>query len=64
MDEELSAAMTQELQKRGADILTGRRVMSIRKNDRSLSVTTDAGEVEADLVLVSVGEKPSYRLAR
>lgn len=57
MDEELSTAMEKELMKRGTEVQTGRRVTSIRKNSGSLTVITDAGEVEADLVLVSVGRK-------
>ena len=60
MEGEIAGFLQEELRDYGINLYTGRSVTAIRKN----SVVLDNGEeVDADMVLLSVGVRPTLRLA-
>lgn len=59
MDEEVSAALAQELKKKGVTIMTSARLQQITETAKGLSLELDDGTViEADKALLSIGRKP------
>jgi NADPH-dependent 2,4-dienoyl-CoA reductase/sulfur reductase-like enzyme len=63
-DDEFCDEITQTLEKKGIKIHTNSRVASIDGNNSVESVSLGSGEkIPADLVLVSIGAKPSSKLA-
>ncbi|WP_037062550.1 NAD(P)/FAD-dependent oxidoreductase [Pseudonocardia acaciae] len=48
----------------GVDLRCGRRVGAVTEHPGGVTVSTDAGEVEADLLVVAVGAEPRDELAR
>ncbi len=60
MEGEIAGFLQEELKDFGVNLYTGRSVTAIRKN----TVVLDNGdEVDADMVLLSVGVRPTLRLA-
>ena len=60
MEGEIAGFLQEELRDYGVNLYTGRSVKAIRKN----SVVLDNGdEIDADMVLLSVGVRPTLRLA-
>jgi pyruvate/2-oxoglutarate dehydrogenase complex dihydrolipoamide dehydrogenase (E3) component len=63
-DDDFCEEIEKELLASGVTIFTNRRVISIDGQQRVESVTLDGGQkIAADLVLISVGTKPSSKLA-
>ena len=63
-DDEFCDDIERQLAASGVAMHTNRRVVSIDGNQKVESVALEGGEkIEADLVLISVGAKPSSRLA-
>jgi len=63
-DDEFCDEIAQTLEKKGIKIHTSSRVASIDGNKSVKSVSLESGEkIPADLVLVSIGAKPSSKLA-
>lgn len=66
----LDADMAQHLQRhlsaKGVTLQTSTRVASFEGDDagRVVAVLTDAGRIEADLVLIAIGVRPNAKLAR
>ena len=58
-DAEISEHAEEELIKQGVILKTGERVIEIKGDEEVSSVKTDKGEYKADLVILSVGVKPS-----
>ena len=64
MDEEFGAKTKEILENAGAKILTGKRVMKVLGSDSVNGVQLDDGkEIPAEILIVSVGAKPSLSLA-
>lgn len=64
-DEKGSCIVRNILERNGVEVLTGDRVLSIEgKGHVSGVVTSRAGRYEADMVVLSVGMRPSVELAR
>lgn len=58
-DEEISAAVEQSFERRGIRVITGGRVDHFeRRNEKPVLCLSDGTEIEADIVLASVGRKP------
>jgi len=62
-DAEVSELVHEELERNGVEVLTGTRVEAFAGNGRVERVVTSAGELPADLVLLSVGIRPNVELA-
>ena len=60
LEGEIAGFLQQELKDFGVNLYTGRSVTAIRKNSVLLD---DGNEVDADMVLMSVGVRPTLRLA-
>ncbi|MGB5824768.1 MAG: CoA-disulfide reductase [Proteocatella sp.] len=58
-DEEISKLAKEELLSKGAQLKMGERVVAIKGAEHVTSVATDKGEYEADLVILSIGVRPS-----
>lgn len=58
-DEEIAKLAKEELISKGAKLKTAERVVSIKGGTRVSSVVTDKGEYEAELVILSIGVRPS-----
>jgi NADH oxidase (H2O2-forming) len=64
MDPEFGSKAKEILEEREANILLGRRVVSINGKDRVSGVILDGGqEIPAEMVIVSVGARPNLSLA-
>ncbi len=59
LDPEMAGYAARELRKGGLKIMTGTSVSSINGENGVSSVTTASGEIPADLVILSVGIRPS-----
>ncbi len=60
----LSARIRERLVARGIEVMTSTRVNEITSKDgRASGLSTDAGEIPADLILLSVGIRPNSELA-
>ncbi|WP_291431486.1 FAD-dependent oxidoreductase [Deinococcus sp.] len=64
LDPELQAQVREELERGGVDVRCGVSVEGLTGTGRVTGVQTDAGLVQADLVVVAVGVKPNVELAR
>ena len=62
-DAEVSELVHEELMRNGVEVLTGTRVEAFAGDGRVERVVTSAGELPADLVLLSVGIRPNVELA-
>jgi len=63
-DDEFCNEVSQALVSTGVNLHTSKRVVSINGNSRVESVTLEGGEtISADMVLISIGAKPSIDLA-
>jgi len=62
-DAEVSELVKAELEKNGVEVLTGVSVSGFSGDGRLRAVQTSAGEVAADLALLSVGIRPNVELA-
>ncbi|WP_457629179.1 FAD-dependent oxidoreductase [Oceanithermus sp.] len=62
-DAEVSELVHEELVRNGVEVLTGTRVEAFTGDGRVERVVTSAGELPADLVLLSVGIRPNVELA-
>lgn len=59
LDPEMASYVEKKLKAKGLRILTGAAVKSINGGERPVSVSTDAGEVPADIVILAIGIRPS-----
>lgn len=61
-DAEISQTLTREFKKRKVKVLTGTKVQKVRRNDEAVTLELEhkgrISEIEAELVLVSVGRRP------
>lgn len=64
LDEELSFQLHKYLKSKGVDIKTGTTVQSFSGSPKVMKVITDQGEIEADLVVMSIGVRPNVGLAK
>ena len=66
LDPEMAAFLTNYLCAQGVEICTGERVLRLVGNEHGnvSKVVTDRGEIDADMVLLSVGVRPNSQLAR
>ena len=66
LDDEMAAFLTSYLCTKGIDVRASERVLRIEGDDLGnvAKVVTDKGEIDADMVLVSVGVRPNSQLAR
>jgi NADPH-dependent 2,4-dienoyl-CoA reductase/sulfur reductase-like enzyme len=65
MDEEFGKKAREILEARGAKVLTGRKIESITGGDKVSGVRIDGGdEIQADMVVLSVGNRPDVELAK
>jgi len=63
-DDEFCDLVSNVLKNKGVEVHTNSRVMSINGNKRVESVSLESGDtIQADMVLISVGAKPSIKLA-
>ncbi len=65
LDEEMGLLVQKKLEASGVRFVGGARVLEVEgEGARARRVRTDAGALEADLVLVAVGVRPNVELAR
>ena len=63
-DEEIALYAQNYMQEQGVNIYTGEKVLSMKGQDGKVQkVITDKREIDADLVIMSVGVRPNTRLA-
>ncbi|MFH0816883.1 MAG: FAD-dependent oxidoreductase [Methanobacteriota archaeon] len=63
-DEEVALYFQRHLEKKGIQVFTDAKVTSIAGRGAGATVNTSKGNVDADLVLMSVGVKPDTELAK
>lgn len=66
LDPEMAAHTEKELVEKGIDVKLGQRVLSLEgdTDEHVRRVITEKGEIEADIVLLSLGARPNVELAR
>ncbi len=65
LPESMRARVAEEAKKHGVDVRLGARVTAARRREpQGVRLSTSAGEVDADIVLVSVGVRPNSSLAK
>jgi NADPH-dependent 2,4-dienoyl-CoA reductase/sulfur reductase-like enzyme/rhodanese-related sulfurtransferase len=64
LDPDMSALVEKHLRELGVKVMTSTRVERIEGDGRVKCVVTSAGEIPADLVLLSIGIRPNVSLAR
>jgi NADPH-dependent 2,4-dienoyl-CoA reductase/sulfur reductase-like enzyme/rhodanese-related sulfurtransferase len=64
LDWEIAKLVEQHMESHGVRVLTGVKVESFHGNGRVESVTTDHGELPADMVILAVGVRPTVDLAK
>ncbi len=64
MDPEMAQLVEKHFESKGVRVLTGTRVTEFRGDGNVAMVITDKGELPADIVIISVGVRPSSRLAQ
>ena len=66
LDPEMAAHAEKELVDKGIDVRLGQRVLSLEgdADGHVRRATTEKGEIEADIVLLSLGARPNVELAR
>jgi D-amino-acid dehydrogenase len=62
--EELTSGLADKLREEGAEILEKREVVDLRSSANGWALTTDAGEIHAEKVVVSAGLPSGHLLAR
>ena len=65
LDEEIAYHVHNEMKQNGINLLLGESLTSINGDDQGnvVSVTTNNGNIDADLVLIAIGTKPNIKLA-
>jgi len=65
LDADLAQHLQRHLVSKGVTVQTGTRVAALECDDtgRVAAVVTDAGRIEADLVLIAIGVRPNVKLA-
>lgn len=63
-DKEIALYAQNHMKEKGVNIFTGEKAMAIKGTDKVEGVVTDKREIEADLVIMSVGVKPNTELAK
>ncbi|QZY55360.1 FAD-dependent oxidoreductase [Crassaminicella profunda] len=63
-DEEIALYAQNYMQEQGVNIYTGEKVLSLAGDAKVTKVITDQRELEADLVIMSVGVRPNVNLAK
>jgi len=66
LDEDMALLLTRHLESLGVTVMTGTRVLRLEGDDEGCvcKVVTDRGEVDTEIVLLSIGIRPNVRLAR
>ncbi|QEK13362.1 dehydrogenase [Crassaminicella thermophila] len=63
-DEEIALYAQNYMKEQGVNIYTGEKVLSLVGDEKVTKVVTDKREIEADLVIMSVGVRPNTQLAK
>lgn len=63
-DEEIALYAQKHMEEKGVTILTGEKALEIKGQDKVEKIITDKRELEADMVIMSVGVKPNTELAK
>ncbi|MCK5213269.1 MAG: FAD-dependent oxidoreductase, partial [Dehalococcoidia bacterium] len=66
LDPEMAAQVEKELVEKGVDLKVGQRVMSLTGDDKGhvRKVVTEKAQIDADIVLLALGARPSVELAK
>jgi len=64
LDWEMAKLVQQHMQSRGVKVLTDTKVEAFEGRDKVQAVTTDRGNISADMVVLSIGVRPNVSLAR
>lgn len=59
LDPEMAGFAAKHLRKKGMKIMTGTSLMSIKGNDKAETAVTSGGELQSDIVILSIGIRPS-----
>lgn len=59
LDPEMAGYAAKQLRKKGLKIMTGTSLLAIKGAEKTESVSTSAGELPADLVILSIGIRPA-----
>ncbi len=63
LDSEMAVLTEQHMEAKGVKVMTGTRVEAIEGEGKVEKVITSAGEIPADMVIVSIGVRPNVSLA-
>ncbi len=63
-DEEIALYAEEHMKEKGVTILTGEKALAIKGDGKVEKIITDKRELEADMVIMSVGVKPNTELAK
>jgi len=65
LDEDMARVLAKKLTDQGIEFILGAKVLQLKGDEEGnvTSVVTDAGEIDAELVVVSVGARPNVDLA-
>lgn len=63
-DEEIALYVQNYMEEQGIDIYTGEKVLSLVGDEKVKKVVTDRRELEADIVIMSVGVRPNINIAK
>lgn len=64
VDPEIAEFVHVHMREKGVELRLGEAVKSFRKQDGRTVVTTSAGDIECDMVILSIGVRPENRLAK
>jgi NADPH-dependent 2,4-dienoyl-CoA reductase/sulfur reductase-like enzyme/rhodanese-related sulfurtransferase len=65
LDPEMSYYVIEHLKEKNIEVLLGRKLLKITKNNNGLKLSLDSGEeITCDMVLLSIGIKPEVKLAK
>lgn len=59
LDPEMAGFAARHLRKKGMKIMTGTSLLAIKGNEKAETVSTSGGELPADVVILSIGIRPS-----
>lgn len=59
LDPEMAGFAARHLRKKGMKIMTGTSLLAIKGNEKAETVATSGGEIPADVVILSIGIRPS-----